>query len=239
MSATIFNKGELSGGHLSRQHLSWLFFFSWQNLSHFNNTLLIYLSKMVKIVKTPTQPELNKSWVWHVTDLIWTKLQRKLYGSIFNRYLPSPWLLSREHFFWGQLSISVITQLLLNQFWPNFKVRFLVPSITDANWHGNICSVNICPDNNCPYQHNLSCYWPDFDQTFWIQIFGVLIFVDQYFFDPKVESCAQHYSPILQPPTHPPKYTPKYPPNHPPTAKVVNLVHLLDLYNYLISSFNC
>ena len=49
------------------------------SLSHFNNTLLTDLSKMVKIVKTPTQPELNISWVWHVTDLIWTKLQSKLY----------------------------------------------------------------------------------------------------------------------------------------------------------------
>ena len=54
-------------------------------------------------------------------------------------------------------------------------------------------------------------------------------------FGSKFESCAQHYSPILQPPTHPPKY----PPNHPPTVKVVNLVHLLDLYDHLISNFNC
>ena len=36
----------------------------------------------------------------------------------------------------------------------------------------------------------LSCYWPDFDQTVWTQIFGVLIFVDQNFFGPKVKSCA-------------------------------------------------
>ena len=159
MSATIFNKGQLSGGHLSRQHLSWLFFFSWQNLSHFNNTLLIYLSKMVKIVKTPTQPELNKSWVWHVTDLIWTKLQRKLYGSIFNRYLPSPWLLSREHFFWGQLSISVITQLLLNQFWPKFKCRFLGLSLLDAIRQDDICPCNICSGEICPYHQYLTKFF--------------------------------------------------------------------------------
>ena len=144
---------------------------------------------MVKIVKTPTQPELNKSWVWHVTDLIWTKLQRKLYGSIFNRYLPSPWLLSREHFFWGQLSISVITQLLLNQFWPKFKCRFLGLSLLDAIRQDDICPCNICSGEICPYHQYLTkFFWtkilldPNFYDT---KLFGTkIILVSKFFLDP-------------------------------------------------------
>ena len=86
---------------------------------------------------------------------------------------------------WQNLSISAISQQLVPRFWPNFKVRFLAPSITDANWHGNICSINICPGNNYPYQHNLSCYSPDFDQTFWTQYFGGLNFFGPNFARPK------------------------------------------------------
>ena len=67
-----------------------------------------------------------------------------------------------------------ISHHLMTRIWPKFKGRFLVPSITDANWHGNICSVNICPENNCPYPHNLSCYWPNFDQTFGTHIFAAV-----------------------------------------------------------------
>ena len=59
----------------------------------------------------------------------------------------------------------------MTRIWPNFKGRFLVPSITDANCHGNICQGNICPGDICPYQQYLSCYWSDFDQTFWTHNF--------------------------------------------------------------------
>ena len=31
--------------------------------------------------------------------------------------------------------------------WPNFKGRFLKPSLTDANRYGDTCPVNICPGN--------------------------------------------------------------------------------------------
>ena len=113
------------------------------------------------IVKTPTQPHTNQSWVLHkndsahhhppphklnvriisaVTDLIWTKLQSKLSGSIFNRCQLSQWHSSRQHLSWGHLSISAITQLILNQVWQNFKGKFLGPSLLDAihqesGWH--------------------------------------------------------------------------------------------------------
>ena len=67
-------------------------------------------------------------------------------------------------------SMSVIFQLLLTRFWPNFKRRFLGLSWTDFNCSSNICwgiicPGNICPGNICPYQEYLSCYWPDFDET--------------------------------------------------------------------------
>ena len=54
---------------------------------------------------------------------------------------------------------------LLAQFWPNFKGRFLGPSLVNSNCHGDICPGNICRQNICPYQQYLSCYCTDFDQT--------------------------------------------------------------------------
>ena len=62
-------------------------------------------------------------------------------------------------------NISAISQLLLVQFWPNFKCRFLGPLWTYSNCHNDICPGNICPCNICPYKEYLSCYWPNFDQT--------------------------------------------------------------------------
>ena len=58
-----------------------------------------------------------------------------------------------------------MSQLLLTRFWPNFKGRFLGPSLTDSNCHSDICPGNICPGDICPYQEYLNCYWSDFDQT--------------------------------------------------------------------------
>ena len=68
----------------------------------------------------------------------------------------------------------------------------LGPSSTDANCHGNICPGKICPGDIYPYQDYLSCYWPNFDQTFWAltfwtPIFSVLNFVwSKKKFDQKV-----------------------------------------------------
>ena len=115
-------------------------------------------------------------------------------GNIYNRLQLSPrhvprqhlsWgHLSRQHLSWGHLSILGISQLLLTQFWPNFKGWFLGLSLTDAHCHGAICSRNICPGDNCPYRHNLSCYWPNFDQIFfWNKnLFGHKIFPHKKFF---------------------------------------------------------
>ena len=63
------------------------------------------------------------------------------------------------------MSISGISQLLLTQFWWNFKGSFLGTSRTDSNYQVDICPGNICPGDICPYQEYLSCYWPDVDQT--------------------------------------------------------------------------
>ena len=65
--------------------------------------------------------------------------------------------------------MSAIYQLLLTQFWLNFKDRFLGPSWTDLNCNSDICSGKICPGDICPYQEYLSWYWPDFDQTLKVQ----------------------------------------------------------------------
>ena len=71
------------------------------------------------------------------------------------------WLhLSRQHLSWRHLSISRISQLLSTRFWVNFKSKFLGPSWTYSNCHGDIF-----PGDICPYQEYLSWYWNDFDQT--------------------------------------------------------------------------
>ena len=72
---------------------------------------------------------------------------------------------------WRHLSISGISQLLLIRFSPNFKGRIFGPCLKDANCYGDICPGNICPGDICPYKQYLSCYWSDFDQTFWTQFF--------------------------------------------------------------------
>ena len=92
-------------------------------------------------------------------------------------YGPTQWNLYRQHSSWLHLSISGISQLLPTQFWPIFKGRFLGPTLTDANCCGDICHVNICPCTICPYQECISCYWPNFDQTFLTQYFLGLTFL--------------------------------------------------------------
>ena len=62
-------------------------------------------------------------------------------------------------------STSAISQLLVTQFWWNFKVRFLWTFRTDSICHGDICQGNICPGDICPYQEYLSSNCPDFDET--------------------------------------------------------------------------
>ena len=84
----------------------------------------------------------------------------------------------------------LISQLLLTQFWPNFKSRFLGTYRTDSSYHHDICPGNICPGDICPYQQYLRLYWPNFDQTFGTQFFEGLNFCGPKFF-------LSHY-----PPTH-------------------------------------
>ena len=65
--------------------------------------------------------------------------------------------MSRPNLSWQHLSISGIPQLLLTGSLRNIKGKFLGPSLTDANCHGDICPGNICPGNICPYQEYLNC----------------------------------------------------------------------------------
>ena len=88
-----------------------------------------------------------------------------------------------QHMSWQQLSISRISQLLLTRFWWNFKGRFLGTSRTESNCHRGICPCNICPDDNCPYQEYLSCYWPNVGSLFGPTFF-YLNFLDQNFLGP-------------------------------------------------------
>ena len=98
--------------------------------------------------------------------------------------------LSRQHLSSQLLSISRTTHLLLTQFWPNFKGRFLGPSLTDAKCHSYISPGNICLNNFCPYQEQLTYYykiflgpliffWPNF---FWAKFFGPTFCLINYLF---------------------------------------------------------
>ena len=88
-----------------------------------------------------SQPNLSFSWKWLYTTT------------------PLPPTITTRN------SMSAISQLLMAHILPNFKGRFLGPSLTDYKCHNDSCPGNICPGDICPYQEYLSCYWPDFDQT--------------------------------------------------------------------------
>ena len=144
----MFNRFQVSKWHLSRQHLSmWHLSISglyqlfltwlWSNFkSRFLGASLTDASCRSDIC--PNQ-SLGFTWKWLGTP-------------------PPPPPTTGN-------SMLTISQLLLARFWPNFKHRFLGPSLTHPNCHGDICPGNICPVDICPYREYLSCYWPDFDQT--------------------------------------------------------------------------
>ena len=100
------------------------------------------------IVKTPTQLQLNNNS---------TKVGFDMKMTLHTTHHPTP----PPH----RNSISVISQLLLTRFTPNFKGRFLGPFWTDLYCHCDICLGNICHGDICPYEEYLICYWSDFDQT--------------------------------------------------------------------------
>ena len=52
-----------------------------------------------------------------------------------------------------------------------FCRNFLVKT-SSYQKHFTLFPGMICPGDICPYQQYLSCYWYDFDQTFWTQFFG-------------------------------------------------------------------
>ena len=81
-------------------------------------------------------------------------------------------LKARDYSWSGDWKLLLL--LLLTQFWPNFKSRYLGTSTTDFSCHSDICPGNISPGDVCPYQQYLSSYWPNF--------LAVLIFVGNFFF---------------------------------------------------------
>ena len=66
--------------------------------------------------------------------------------------------------------------------WPNFDQTYLAQFFESLNFLAqNFVSPKFFGHNNfldhkvfndiCPHQEYLSCYWPDFDKTFWVNIF--------------------------------------------------------------------
>ena len=112
------------------------------NISHSYSELT---ENLVLVVKTPTQLQRN--------------LNPTAVGGWTRKWLCKPHPPPYTN------SMSIIFQLSLTRFWPNFKDRFLGLSWTYSNCHSDICPGNICQGDICAYQEYLSCYWPDFDQT--------------------------------------------------------------------------
>ena len=77
--------------------------------------------------------------------------------------------MSRQH-----LSISVICQLLLTRFWPNFKGRFLGPSLTH-----NKCQCDICPGNICPRNVNVTFVQATYVPETFVLFRNILAITDQ------------------------------------------------------------
>ena len=106
-------------------------------------------------------------------------------GTLFNRFQLSKRHLSRQDLSLQHLSISGIFQLLLPQFWANIKCRFLEPSSTDANCHGDICPTNIYPGNICPCRNISLVSDPILSKIFGPKFFGALIFLTKILSGPK------------------------------------------------------
>ena len=96
-----------------------------------------------------------------------------------------------QHLSWRHLSISGISQLLLNRFGPNFESRFVGQYLKDAHFQGDICPNNICPGKklfiSAISQLLLPRFWPKLLDLF----FGKLYFctthcLDQTSFDPNI-----------------------------------------------------
>ena len=87
-------------------------------------------------------------------------------------------------------SISRISHFVLSQCWPNFKSRFLGPSLVNANFHRDIS----------PWNHFIFCgtkniiFWSQF---FLIQnFFGLKIMFTQIFWT-KLFFTQSHFCPII------------------------------------------
>ena len=120
---------------------------------------------LISVYYRPTPTDRNSL---KMANLAYIESGNNLYISIpvpVRCYGPPRGHLSSLHLSWLHLSISRISQQLLTRFWPNFKGRFLGPSLTNANCWSDICPGNICPCDICLYQEYLSCYLIDFDQT--------------------------------------------------------------------------
>ena len=88
---------------------------------------------------------------------------------------------------------QLISQLLLTQFWPNFKSRFLGTYRTDFSCQHDICPGNISPGDICPYQQYLRFYWPNFDQTLGTNFLGPQFLWAKILFVP--QPYTHHYPP--------------------------------------------
>ena len=96
-------------------------------------------------------------------------------------------------------NISAVTDPILTKLQ---KDRFLGPSLTDANCHGDICQTNICLGHICPYQEYVAQFWPNIWDpiilqalTFLIEIFLPKFCLTQIFWDLKIFSTKYFVSP--------------------------------------------
>ena len=95
--------------------------------------------------------------------------------------------LPTQHLSWWYLSISAKSHLLLTQFWPNFKVSFLAPTLTDVNCLGDICPSNIWPGNIWGHVYQMPFVGGTFGPNIFggLNVFGPKTFLNWIIFWPK------------------------------------------------------
>ena len=99
---------------------------------------------LVLLVGVPIIDHLKWGHISALTGPILTRLYSWVPGTLFDRCKLSQWHLSRQDLSSQHLSLLVISQLLLARYWPNFQgrfLRFLWPSLRDANCHSHIFSM--------------------------------------------------------------------------------------------------
>ena len=182
---------------MSRQHLSWqhlsisgisqllLTGFWWNFKGSFLEPSLTDSDYQVNICPFNICPcEICPYQDYLRLTLCWPKFEGRFLEPFFNRCQPLWWYLSSQHLSWQHLSISGISQLLLSQFWPDFKgrsqfiflLKFLEPDLftkffLTQNFFGPQIFLNLNILDNIFLDHNFFGPYSVWPKNFLLKVF--------------------------------------------------------------------